>query len=293
MNKSLKSPIKYYGGKGNGVREIIYGYFPSESSYDIYIEAFGGGANLLLYKERFGIEIYNDLEQNVYSLFKVISDKSLFYKFKELCDLAIYSRQLRDEYKEDLQKRSDMDIVERAFRYFYINRASFNGNGGFAVSASINGIRRGMSKSTSDFLSSIDGLWELHNRLSSVIIENMDGIELIKRHDKERVFMYLDPPYSYSTRSLARYKVDMSNEQQKELIDTLLGFKNAKVLISGYNCNEYKRLVSGGWEMVEFRVNTQDSDMKPKTKTEFLWKNYSGSSDSSSFSNCGALLELF
>jgi DNA adenine methylase len=266
----LKSIIRYFGGKGNGLNKIIHDNFPPKSSYDIYVEAFGGGANVLLFKEQFGVEIYNDLEQNVYSLFKVISDKSLFSKFKVLCDLAIYSHQLRDEYREDL-KKDNIDIVERAFKYFYVNRCSVNGVGGFSIATCI---RRNMSKSVSDFLSTIDGLQQLHNRLSSAIIENTDGIGLIKKFDRDRVFMYLDPPYSWSVRGSARYKVDMTNEQQKELVDVLLNIKKAKILLSGYDCNEYKTLTDNGWNKIKFDVKTQDGNRKPKIKTEVLWMNY-------------------
>lgn len=271
----LKSCIRYFGGKGNGLREIIYAYFPSKSQYTVFLEVFGGAANVLLLKEPFGIEIYNDLEQNVYSLFKVISDKSLFPKFKELCDLSLYSKDLREEYKQDL-KKNNIDIVERAYKYFYVNRSSINGVGGFAVSTEC--IRRNMSKSVSDFLSAIDSLKELHNRLSRVIIENTNGIELIKKHDREKTFMYLDPPYHTSTRGPTRYKCDMTDKQQEELIDVLLNLKHAKILLSGYDCKEYDRLTDNRWEKIKFDVKTQDGNRNPKTKTEVLWRNYKGGS---------------
>jgi DNA adenine methylase len=274
-SKKITSLCRYFGGKGNGLREIIYSHFPPKSSYSVYAEIFGGGASVLLRKPPFGIEVYNDLEQNVYSLFKVVSDKSLFPRFKEMCDLAIYSHQLRDEYRQDLKK--DIDIVERAYKYFYVNRASINSVGGF--SASTECVRRGMSKSVSDFLSAIDGLKELHNRLSRVIIENVDGIELIKKYDRPKVFMYLDPPYAWSTRGSTRYTVDMSDKQQEELITILLNLKHAKILLSGYDCKEYERLTNNGWEKISFDVKTQTGNRKAKTKTEVLWKNYkSGSS---------------
>lgn len=271
MNKKIPNIIRYFGGKGNGLREIICSYFPNKSSYITYIEVFGGGASVLLRKKPFGIEIYNDLEQNVYSLFKVLSDKSLFPRFKELCDLSLYSHQLRDEYKQDL-KKENLDIVERAYKYFYWNRSSINSIGGF--SASTECIRRGMSKSVSDFLSTIDGLKELHNRLSRVIIENTDGIELIKKYDRDKVFMYCDPPYHLSTRGNTRYAVDMDDKQQSEFISVLLNLQHAKILLSGYDCNEYNRLTDNGWENIKFNVKTQDGNRKPKTKTEVLWKNY-------------------
>ena len=103
-----------------------------------------------------------------------------------------------------------------------------------------------MSKSVSDYLSAIDGLYEIHNRLSGVIVHNTDGIKLIEKWDKENTFMYLDPPYALETRSSGRYKHDMTNEDQDRLLKTLLSINNAKVLVSGYNCDRYSILVNNG-----------------------------------------------
>ena len=267
----INSPIRYYGSKGNGLANRIYQYSPKPSDYDVYLEAFSGAANLLFTKKPSGVEIYNDLEKNVYSLFKVLSNKELFPKFKELCELTYYSKDIREEFKIDL-KKEDLDVLERAYKYFYVNRTSFNGNGGFsAISESI---RRNMSKSVSDYLSSVDCLPEIHDRLSRVIVENSDGIELIEKHDKDRTFIYADPPYHQDTRTGARYKVDMNDEQQERFVSVALNLKKAKILISGYDCKEYNRLTSNGFEKIEMEVNTQDSKRRPKTKTEVLWRNY-------------------
>ena len=75
----MNSPIKYYGGK-TYLTDILLNNFPD--SYDIYIEGFGGGASLLFAKNQTPLEIYNDLDKNVYSLFKVINNKEMFDKFK-------------------------------------------------------------------------------------------------------------------------------------------------------------------------------------------------------------------
>jgi len=267
----MNSPIKYFGGKGCGLGKTIYLQFPETSQFDTYIEPFGGGASLLFIKEPNGCEIYNDLEENVYSLFKVLSDEDMFYEFKNMCDITFYSKKIRSDFIKDL-KNSDLSMVERAYKFFMVNRMSINGIGGFSVTT--NYIRRKMSKSVSDFLSSIDGLDKVHDRLSRVIIENVDGIELIKKYDRKNVFIYADPPYHHDTRTNARYKVDMDNDKQKELIDALLSVKNAMVLLSGYNCDENERLVKKGWVRTEIEVNTVGGDRKPKTKTEHLWKNY-------------------
>ena len=176
----MKSPIKYYGGKSY-MTKIILSHFPKD--YDIYVEGFGGGASVLFEKPQEGIEVYNDLGENVYSLFKVLSDKDMFTELKHRLDLTPYSHQLRDEYKEFLKDK--LSLQDRAYYFIYVNRSSFNGVGGFSTNMSI---RRNMSKSCSDYLSMIDKLPNIHNRLSSVIIEHRDIMELLRKYDNERTF---------------------------------------------------------------------------------------------------------
>lgn len=232
----MKSPIKYYGGKSY-MTNIIINYFPKE--YDIYVEGFGGGASVLFQKDKTALEVYNDLGENVYSLFKVLSDKEMFLKLKERMDLAVYSAQLREEYKKDL--KTNLSLEDRAYKFLYVNRSSFNGVGGFSTTMIV---RRNMSKSTSDFLSMIDKLPEIHNRLSSVIIEHRDIFNLLDKYNKENVFMYLDPPYVKETRlSNQLYECEMTDEQHLQLCEKLLIFKG-KILLSGYDNEIYKILDS-------------------------------------------------
>jgi DNA adenine methylase len=168
----MNAPVRYYGSKGGFYNKIIE-FFPTDG-YDKYIEPFAGTFIVGLKKPITKIEVYNDMEKNVYSLYKVISDKELFQQFKEKCDLVFYSEDIRKEFKEELKK--ELSIVDRAFYFFYVNRTSHNGIGGFSMNTHV---RRGMSKAVSDFLSAIDRLPELHDRLSKVIVTNTDGIKLI------------------------------------------------------------------------------------------------------------------
>lgn len=266
--RKVQPPVKYFGGK-NGMIKEINKYDPPIDSYHIYCEPFGGSGAKLFSRDLGHVEIYNDLYQNVYSLYKVIADQGLFSKFKEKCDLALYSEQLRSEFKDKL-KQNDIDILNRAFYYWYVNRTSHNGIGGISTNCYI---RRNMSKSTSDFLSCVDRLKELHDRLSPVIILNRDALEVIKKYDAPNTFFYLDPPYSWETRTSTRYAVDFNPKQQKELIDLLLKMKG-KVLLSGYINDEYKRLEDVGWKRIEFEVKTVSGNFEKKTKIESLWKNY-------------------
>lgn len=269
----MNSPIRYYGGKGTMFNEILK-YFPDKNSYNTYIEPFGGSYSIGLKKEPTKVEIYNDLEKNVYSLYKVLSDKQLFERFKERCDLAPYCDDIRKEYL--LKLKGELSVEDRAFFFFYVNRISHNGTGGFSMNpiSAKDGIRRNMSKVVSDYLSCIDRLPELHDRLSRLIVSNSDGVEIINRYKNETdVLIYCDPPYEQSTRTSARYSIDMNTEHHKRFLDAVIESKSM-IIISGYDCDLYKILEENGFEKIHFQVNTIDTKFNPKTKIETLWRNF-------------------
>lgn len=268
MNK-LITPIKYFGGKSNMSKNILE-HFPDGTEYDTYIEPFGGSYSIgLKLNPPPPIEMYNDLDHNVYALYKVLSDKELFKEFKHNCDLVLYSEEIREVFKQELLA-TDLSMVDRAFYFFYVNRTSHNGVGGFSKNTYI---RRKMSKSVSDFLSSIDRLDDLHDRLSKVIMLNSDGIGLIRKYSDPKTLIYCDPPYEQSTRTSTRYKVDMNREQHEEFLSAVIE-SESKIIISGYDCDLYKSLTESGFEKIQFEVKTISGTFQKKTKTETLWKNY-------------------
>lgn len=260
----MNSPIRYYGGKGTMFNKI-FEHFPE--NYTTYVEPFAGSFSLGL-KQVCPVEIYNDLDQNVYSLYKVISDKEKYEKFKFMADLHPYSEDFRKDFKDKLKNETISDI-ERAFYFYYVNRTSHNGIGGFSTNASI---RRNMSKATSDYLSSVDRLLELHQRLSKVIILNRDGVSVIDKYNDSDTLIYCDPPYHHSTRTGARYKQDMTNDEQLLFLDSV-NKSNSKILISGYKNEVYEEHLKD-WEEINFEVKTINNKFEKKTKIETLWKNY-------------------
>lgn len=264
----MNSIIKYFGGKGCMYNQIIQ-HFPPAGTYNTYIEPFGGAYNIgIRVAVNIPVEIYNDLEQNVYSLYKVLSDKELFKEFKEKCDQVYYMSDLRITARNKLLE--ELSIVDRAFLFFYYNRTSHNGIGGYSINTSI---RRNMSKSVSDMLSCIDRLPELHQRLSKVIVTNNDGISLMKKFSLPGVLIYCDPPYEPSTRTSYRYKIDMNREQHIKFLEACIHSK-AMLLISGYDCPLYSILTENNFTKIQFTVNTITGNRKRKVKTEWLWKNY-------------------
>lgn len=268
----MNAPVRYFGGKGSMIDTLI-AYFPFAEEYDTFLDAYGGSGVALLNKPRTTVEIYNDLDRNVYSLFKVLQDGSLFEEFYRKAQLALYDEWTSDEYRRSL--RGDLELVERAFRFWYVGRTRRGGGqGGFLFNVMP---RRRMSKSVSDFLSTVDGLPALHARLSNVIVRNRDAIGLIQRCDRARTFIYLDPPYVHSTRTAVRYNVDADDDHHKQLVYTLNNTSRAMVALSGYENPLYAELQ--GFKRHEFTVNTLTGSNERKTKTESLWLNYTPPTD--------------
>ena len=266
--KNLHAPIKYFGGKSLMWKNII-AQFPSPD-YNIYMEPFSGSYTIGLHMPYIPpIEVFNDLNKNVYCLYKVLRDEEMFPKFIKMVELTPYSEDMRYDAREKL-KDASLSELERAYWFYTANRLSINGIGGFATNMLV---RRGMAKSVSDFLSSIDRMPELHERFKHLIVYNRDALELMDKYNLPNCFMYCDPPYVWSTRGTTRYDIDQDDDFHKKFVDKCISSK-AKILISGYDNPIYKKLEENGFTKVEFNVNTIDGNRKPKTKTETLWRNY-------------------
>ena len=271
----INSSIRSFGGKGNMLNDI-YKYFPPNETYSSYIEPFMGSmvVGLNLPNPKCSC-IVNDLNKNIYSFFKVLQDKEMFERLKAKLDIIFYSEDIFRESLEWLREagqKEGFSIEDRAYHFFVVNRMSYSGNNQSFGRNMI--IRRSTSKSVSDLLSTIDGMYEIHGRIQNFIIMNRDALELIENYNTSEYFAYCDSPYALCTRTAARYPVDMDNEAQEKYVN-LMANGRAKYLVSAYQCELYDDvLVGNGWKRVEFTVNTVTGTNKAKQKTECLYLNY-------------------
>lgn len=268
----VRPPIAWIGGKYYLANWILE-QFPV---HRVYVEPFGGMANVLLKKQPSEVEIYNDLDGRLVNFFQVLRDPAQFQDLQRLCELTPVSR---EQFETLCDAPEPANSVERAHWFFVRCRQARGGMGSTKLTknawATSTRTRRNMPEPVSKYLSAIDGLADVADRFRTVLIEHLPAIELIRKYDKHDVLFYCDPPYPRTTLSgtgKPLYGYDMTDEDHRQLLQTLDTCK-AKVLISGYDCGLYREELDG-WNRIEKETHVQFSNSGQK-RVECLWKNYS------------------
>jgi DNA adenine methylase len=267
----LKAPVAWYGGKSYYADWLIEQFPP----HRVYVEPFGGAANVLLRKPASQVEIYNDIDDRIVNLFRVIRDPKLFEQLRLGLDLTPYARA---EFDDLLQEPPKATPVERARRFFATCRQARGGIGMSKLSrqawATSKRTRREMAEPVSKYLSAIDGLADVAERLRTVLIESRPAIEMLAQYDGEDSFFYLDPPYVPETRhgkKAATYAHEMSIDDHATLLDAVLQLRG-KVMLSGYGHLLYDSKLRK-WRRAELKTKAHMAN-SGQERIEVVWFNY-------------------
>ena len=190
--KSLKTPLRYPGGKSRALSKLFQ-YIPDLKDYTHYREPFlGGGSVALEIRKRYPhLDIWvNDLYGPLYNFWRVLQDQG-----QELSDLLRDSKNAHPEpasaktlfldAKERLNDDSTSDLFA-AVCFYIVNKCSFSG---LTESSSF-------SKQASDSnfsMRGIDKLPEYSGMIKNWKITNVSYEQLLT--DSKNTFTYLDPPY--------------------------------------------------------------------------------------------------
>jgi len=257
---SVRRPaLRYHGGKWMLAPWII-SHFPP---HRIYVEPFGGGGSVLLRKPRSYAEVYNDLDGEVVSFFRVMQSRG-----QELIDLLRLTPFARAEF-ERAYEPSD-EPVERARRLLIRSFMGFGSDG--CNEASPTGFRANSNRSGTtpahDWVNLPDAHERLIGRLRGIVIENRDAVACMQQHDGPQTLHYVDPPYVHSTReSGKRYAHEMTDDAHQELLSAL-GQLQGAVILSGYRCDLYDDALAG-WRRIDRKAHADGA----RERTESLWLN--------------------
>ena len=153
----MKSFIPWIGGKSLLAKKIVE-QFPDD--IERYIEVFGGGGSVLLYKENHAkLEVYNDFNSDLVNLFRCAK----YHRAELQREISGYfnSREIFDEIKKKM-KLSGFTDIQRAAMFFVMVRLSFGSN-----IRTFGGRKRNLSP---DYLEEIEKrLLDDHERLKAIL----------------------------------------------------------------------------------------------------------------------------
>jgi DNA adenine methylase len=271
-------PLKWHGGKFYLAARIV-GLMPPHLHY---VEPFFGGGAVLLARnpndsalwisEQKGVsEIVNDLNGTLINFWRVLQKPEDFERFRRTVEAIPMAKA---EWQKAHEHVLGQDSVANAVAFFVDCRQSRSGLMNSFTAITRNRIRRGMNGNVSEWLSSVDGLPEIHSRLRRVLIEQMPAIDLIRREDTPATLFYCDPPYVHETRtSTEAYAFEMTEKDHRELLAVLIECRG-KVMLSGYSSPHYDSMLKN-WNRHAFDLpNNAAAGDKKRRMTEVLWCNF-------------------
>ena len=182
----MKTVLHYPGSKWKIAPEIV----KRIPEHHTYCEPYFGSGAVFFSKEPSAIELINDLDNNVPTLFRCIRDDP-----EKLAGIVAATPYSRFEYERAFSENETDDFLRAA--YFLIT--CWQGHGfrtnGYRVGWKNDVHGRESMYALRNWYNLPEKILEVAERLRCVQIDNRPALEVIKRFNYPDVFMYIDPPY--------------------------------------------------------------------------------------------------
>ena len=245
--KSLKTPLRYPGGKSRAVVKLLQ-YLPDLTQVKEFREPFlgGGSVSLEITKRYPHIEIWvNDLYEPLYNFWCELRDngqdlEDAIWSLKNQYPDRDTARKLFNDSKEEINDREKSNFA-RAVAFYIVNKCSFSG---LTESSSFS-----PQASESNFsYSGIERLSEYSKLIQDWTITNLSYERMLC--DDKNVFTYLDPPYDIKD-NLYGKKGDMHKRFDHDEFANWCDGYTSPMLIS-YNSSQLVRDRFKEWTVGEF-----------------------------------------
>ena len=231
--KQYKTPLRYPGGKSRACKKMEP-FFPDLRDYDVYYEPFLGGGSVALHvtKKYPNLKIVvNDLYEPLYNFWLrlQVDGDYVHSQLQQLKSRYPDRGSARGLFEDAKEKLYDLDVTDkdRAVCFYIINKCSFSG---LTESSSF-------SEQASDANFSMRGINKLpvySKLIKDWYITNVDYCHLLG--DKEKTFVYLDPPYDIKDNLYGR-KGSMHKKFDHDDFAKACEIYNSEMLIS-YNSDQ-------------------------------------------------------
>lgn len=263
MEKRMKPPLTYYGGKQT-LAPFIITLIPE---HILYGEPFTGGGAVFFHKPPSKCEVLNDTNGELMNFYKVAKEK--FAPLQKLIKKTLHSRNAYRQAQVIYNNADLFDEVRRAWAIWVISTQGFAGklDGPFGYDKTDNTTSKRVANKRINFTDAFA------DRLEKVQIECADALYIIDSRDHVNAFFYCDPPYIGS--NCGHYKG--YTEADYEALLGLLSRIEGKFLLSSYPSEILTDFSKrNGWHALQkdllTTVNAKGGN--PKMKTEVLTANY-------------------
>lgn len=265
---SIDAPLmRYHGGKFRLAPWII-AHFPEHQTY---VEPYGGAASVLVQKAPAPHEVYNDLDDDVVNVFRLLREPGTAAELARLCELTPYARA-----EHELAQQPASEPLERARRTLFRAWAGFGSAGatkGRSGMRTFTGAESRYKPVSESWTRAAALIPRFAQRLRHVIIENRPALEVMRDHDGRATLHYVDPPYLPETRTIGStryYRHEMAPAEHQALLSTLQDLEGM-VVLSGYDSPLYGDALSG-WHQTS-RYAAASSRHGSVKRMECLWLN--------------------
>lgn len=261
--RSLKTPVSYYGGKQKLAPIIV----PLIPPHKLYAETFIGGGAVFFSKPPSHIEVINDTNKELINLYWVLQNR--FIELERIVSVTLHSRTLHNDAHVVYNSPHLFDEIKRAWAVWVLSTQSFSSmlDGSWGYDKTDNTTTKKISNKRNEFSE------QYALRLQNVQLECADALYIITSRDTIDSFFYCDPPYFNS--DMGHY--DGYSEQDFEnLLKTLASIKG-KFLLSSYPSSLLERYIKQyGWhyKCFESGVSVNAKGGYRKRKWEMLTANY-------------------
>lgn len=257
MTVEVARPVmRYFGGKWR-LADWVIAHFPPHL---VYTEAFGGAASVLLRKERAKVEVYNDLDDEIVNVFRVLRSPQKWPELQRRMHMMPFAR------AEFERREEPSDDIDRALWTLFLSRAGFGANAIFGQATSMRIRRDARSTPAHEWAALWPYVERWAARFSRVMVESGPAASVLARYDSPSALHYVDPPYVHATRGKRnRYRCEMTDQDHRNLVAVLRGLRGM-VVLSGYQCDLYQDML-GDWQ----RINRPHFADGARDRVESLW----------------------
>lgn len=258
----INSPFRYPGGKFYARKLILEHITP----HTYYAEPFAGGASIFFAKKKAAHNLLNDVDPQLVNCYKVIRDQ-----VEDLITLLHgipATKENHAYYKNEYKPSNDL---ERAFRWYYLNRVSYSGIMNMQNCYWGYGDKYSMQPKN----------WPTHLRRCSEKLQNVEiscqDFEQVIQHAPDNAFLFIDPPYfnadqdkfyTHSFDKESHYRLARILQAHQHRLHFLLTYDNSSEVREIYRWST--RILEKEWN---YTINRTDDQTK---KTVDKGKRYMG-----------------